>query len=191
VRRIGGNLMRAVDVRVIAATSLTPESAIRDAGLRRDLYYRLSLIHIHLGPLRERLHELPLLAASFIEQFAPERRVTIPEAEIHKLEEYDWPGNIRELRNVIERSLILQEGEEIFPSQILASPLSLPDRANRGEEDKADYAARRGVPTLDEVERGHILATLERFSRNYSRTADALGISLSTLKRKLKEYGQR
>lgn len=191
VRRIGGNLLRDIDVRVIAATSLEPERAIRDAGLRRDLYYRLSIIHIHLEPLRERINELPILADFFIKQFAPDRKVAIPEVELRKLEDYDWPGNVRELRNVIERSLILQEGEEIFPSQILAAPLAFIGRVTDDDEEEGDYPPKRSVPTLDEIERNHILSTLERFSRNYSRTADALGISLSTLKRKLKEYGQR
>jgi DNA-binding NtrC family response regulator len=117
IKRIGGHTEREVNVRVIAATNAEPERSIKDGSFRRDLFYRLSVIRIHLLPLRERRGDIPYLCRHFIEQFAPGRGINISETEIALLQSYDFPGNVRELRNIIERSLILQDGQQIYPSR--------------------------------------------------------------------------
>jgi len=184
VKRVGGEVVRFVNVRIIAATNLETERAMREGRFRRDLYYRLGVIHIHISPLKERRKDIALLCRFFAQKIAPGRDVFIPDSEIESLMDYDWPGNVRELKNVIERSLILQEGSTIYPSNLLntskrpASKIS--DSHSHAEE----------VLLLEEVERRHILKTLKQFSNNYTHTAKALGVSLSTLKRKLKEYEQ-
>jgi DNA-binding NtrC family response regulator len=182
VKRVGGEVVRSVNVRIIAATNLETEQAMQEGRFRRDLYYRLSVVHIHLKPLKERRQDIPLLCRFFVQKIAPGRDVFIPSSEIELLMEYDWPGNVRELKNVIERCLILQEGSTMYPSHLLTT--------SRVPVSKMCYtpSAFEDVLLLEEVERRHILKTLKQLSNNYTHTAKALGVSLSTLKRKLKEY---
>lgn len=184
VKRVGGDVVRSVDVRIIAATNIDPEQAIRENRFRRDLYYRLGVIHIHLIPLRERRQDIHNLVKFFIRKFAPGRDVHLPHTEIEPLTQYDWPGNVRELKNVIERSLILQEGPLLYPSKLLnlSAGSILGNATQHSDEDEQ-------IIFLEEIERRHIVKTLKRLDNNYSRTAKALGISLSTLKRKLQSYG--
>jgi DNA-binding NtrC family response regulator len=185
LKRVGGDIVRSVDVRIIAATNLDPERAIEERRFRRDLYYRLGVIHIHLKPLKERRQDIPELARFFTQKFAPGRNIVLPDPEIESLIQYDWPGNVRELKNVIERCLILQEGSTVRPSSLLITP------ARREQEAAATRPVSHDTLLLDEVERRHILNTLEQCFNNYTRTAIALGVSLSTLKRKLKKYEYR
>ncbi len=180
VRRIGGAAERAVNVRIVAATKIDLEEAVRDGRFREDLLFRLSVIRIHLPPLRERRQDLPALCDHFVRKIAKGREIRIPEEEMDRLCAYDWPGNVRELGNIIERAIILQRGPEIRPSGLLGVPKSaLPSPAPAGG----------GVLTLEDLQKRHIGDALREFSGNYTRTARALGISLSTLKRKVKEYG--
>ena len=120
-RRLGGRVEQEVDVRVIAATNVNPQLALRDGRLREDLYYRLNVFSIELPPLRDRKQDLPLLIQSFIEEFNVRDhrsvRALTPEA-MRLLSDYDWPGNVRELRNVIERATILARGEYIEPEHL-------------------------------------------------------------------------
>lgn len=182
VKRVGGEVVRSVNVRIIAATNLETEQAMQEGRFRRDLYYRLSVVHIHLKPLRERPQDIALLCRFFAQRIAPGRDVFIPGSEIELLMEYDWPGNVRELKNVIERCLILQEGATLYPSHLLTTS-KLPTS-------KISYipSVSEDILLLEEVERRHILKTLKQLFNNYTHTAKALGVSLSTLKRKLKEY---
>jgi len=180
IRRLGSEVQRTVSVRVLAATNVDPERAVAAGTFRRDLYYRLNVIHIHLPPLRERLDDLPALCRHFIATLAPGRAVDIPEDEIARLAEYTFPGNVRELRNLIERSLILHDGQYIFPCRLIFNP------AAASQPHPAEPLRR-----LADVERQHILAVFERCGRNLTATAQALDISLSTLRRKLTEYGVR
>jgi len=180
IRRLGSEVQRTVSVRVLAATNVDPERAVAAGTFRRDLYYRLNVIHIHLPPLRERLDDLPALCRHFIATLAPGRAVDIPEDEIARLAEYAFPGNVRELRNLIERSLILHDGPYIFPSRLIFNPAAA----------SQPYPS-EPLQRLADVERQHILAVFERCSRNLTATAQALDISLSTLRRKLTEYGVR
>jgi DNA-binding NtrC family response regulator len=183
IRRIGGESMKSVDVRIIAATNTDLEGAIEKRTFREDLYYRLSVIRIHIPPLRDRREDIPELCEYFIHTMAHGRYANLPDSEVARLKEYEWPGNVRELKNVLERSLILHKGSELRPSEFLnggrkpSSTTSVtPSRGN-------------GNSSLAEVEKKHIRHVLNTCSGNYTRTAQALGISLSTLKRKVKRYG--
>ncbi|MBC7796650.1 MAG: sigma-54-dependent Fis family transcriptional regulator [Pyrinomonadaceae bacterium] len=179
IRRIGGEQFRAVNVRIIAATNAEPEKAIAEKRFRQDLFYRLSVIQIHLKPLREQRASIPVLAKHFIEQLAPNRSVEISAAELDFLQSYDFRGNVRELRNIVERSLIMGAGREIFPSQIV------------DYKPQAAFVETNQNMTLAESEKQIILNKFNFNNNNLARTAIALDISLSTLKRKLREYGMR
>ena len=184
IKRIGGDSTRHINVRFIAATSVDLEEAIRDRKFRNDLYYRLNVIKIHIPPLRERQDDIPELCTYLVRRFVGDKRIIISEAEIERLKAYAWPGNVRELRNILERAIILQKGPEISPSELISSP---PYQAVSGSVlsgSDVHYSAIK----LDEMERDHIISALKQFAGNFTKTAQALGISLSTLKRKIKNY---
>lgn len=183
IRRIGGESIKPVDVRIIAASNADLENAVGKGTFREDLYYRLSVIRIHIPPLRDRREDIPELCGYFINTMAHARHVNLPDSEVVRLMEYEWPGNVRELKNVLERSFILHKGSELRPSEFLNGGLkssSTPSITSPGGNGKSSLA---------EVERRHIRHVLQSCSGNYTRTARALGISLSTLKRKVKRYG--
>jgi transcriptional regulator with PAS, ATPase and Fis domain len=183
IRRIGGESVRPVDVRILAATNTEIEKAVANGTFREDLYYRLNVVRIHLPPLRERLQDIPDLSHFFVGQIAPDQSITVPDSEMERLQQYDWPGNIRELRNIIERAIILREGSVLRPSALLTGiqNLTIPPRPSSPDEPS--------LLSLSEVEEKHIRETLRRLSDNHTRAAKALGISRSTLKRKIKTYG--
>ena len=180
IRRVGGESIRPINVRIIAASNINLEDAVIKKTFRNDLYFRLSVIRIHIPPLRERPQDIPELCSFFIRKMTKDHRVTLPQSELVKLKSYNWPGNVRELKNIIERSLIIQKGKSLKPSELLltGSPLHNPF-ALSGENE---------IETLEEMEKNHIRYVLNHFSGNYTRSARALGISLSTLKRKVKQY---
>ncbi|MBA4372206.1 MAG: DNA-binding response regulator [Thermodesulfovibrio sp.] len=190
IRRLGGDSVRAVAVRIIAATSVDLEEAIRQKQFRGDLYYRLSVIKIHMPPLRERRGDIPLLCDYLVGKYAKKKTVELPSDEYEKLMSYDWPGNVRELRNIIERASILQQGQEMRPS-VLISFRQRPNKDTNSLSSCAAPAAHAAAAPLrlDELEKQQIGTALEQFSWNYTKAAQALGISLSTLKRKIKSYG--
>jgi DNA-binding NtrC family response regulator len=178
--RVGGQTVRKVDVRIIAATNIDMRQAIREKRFREDLYYRLALMKIHLPPLRDRRQDIPDLCRYFLRTTIIDSDVVLGEGEIGRLQAYHWPGNVRELKNVMERSIILQQGGTIHPSRLLETPaapaaVSWPPAA---------------VDTLAAVEKRHILAILGRCNHNHSQAARLLGISRSTLLRKLSQMGQ-
>jgi DNA-binding NtrC family response regulator len=185
IKRIGGEAIRHINVRVIAATSLDLKEAIRNKKFRDDLYYRLNVIKIHIPPLRERRDDIPELCSYLVRRFVGEKRITISHKEIERLKAYEWPGNVRELRNILERAIILQKGPEITPSALLSNPE--PSRAVSGPLPSGSVLHGSDIK-LNEMERAHITSALEQLSGNYSKTAKALGISLSTLKRKIRNY---
>jgi DNA-binding NtrC family response regulator len=184
-RRLGGAVLFRAQVRVIAATSVDLGKAMRNRKFREDLYYRLGVIKVHLPPLRDRKDDLPALCDFLISKVAKGRRVRLDAGEAEKLMQYAWPGNVRELRNVLERALILQQGPEIQPSEFLGISAVKEDLLQKSRE---GVTAKGESATLEESEKGHILSALKEHAGNYSRTARAIGISLSTLKRKLKKY---
>jgi DNA-binding NtrC family response regulator len=180
-RRLGGRQEQSVDVRVIAATNVNPLDASRSGKLREDLYYRLNVFNIELPPLRDRKEDIPLLVQSFLNEFNRVNNKAVRAVEqdaMYVLEHYPWPGNIRELRNVIERATILAESEFV---EVKHLPPSL---VAKGEESLPTLTIAPGT-TVDEAERRLILLTLEHCRNNKTRAAEVLGISLKTLHNKL------
>ncbi|MCO5171519.1 MAG: sigma-54 dependent transcriptional regulator [Planctomycetes bacterium] len=190
VRPIGQNRSVRVDTRVVAATNRDLHGMMRQGRFREDLYYRLNVLPIELPALRERRDDVPRLAQHFVERFA--RRLGRPVSEINKravllLKSYDWPGNIRELENLIERGVMLCRGNELRPEHLLM-PGAGPPPAEAPRAPSAGAGVGDAI-TLAELERLHILAVLKREGGNQKRAAAVLDISKSTLWRKLKEYG--
>jgi transcriptional regulator with PAS, ATPase and Fis domain len=165
-------------VRVIAATNADPERGIAAGTFRRDLFYRLSVIQIHVPPLRDRPTDVPALCEHFLTMFRPGRRVRLADGERERLMGYHWPGNVRELRNVCERCVIVQDDDVLRPSALLGNASAGPP---------ASRPASPLVP-LSDIERAHITGVLSALDFNQTRAAGALGISISTLRRKLREY---
>lgn len=185
VRRLGSERSRAVDVRIIAATNQPPPDATADGKLRRDLFYRLNVISIALPPLRERRDDIPLLCERLLAELAPGRRAQVAPDDFPFLMQYAFPGNVRELRNILERCLILEDGPWLHPSRLIE-----PAETHRPAPQPASAAAEEVIRPLETVVREHILAAYARHAGNLTRTAQALGVSLSTLRRKLAEYGR-
>jgi two-component system response regulator HydG len=184
--RLGGAKTLRVDVRVIAATHRNLEAMVEQGSFRKDLYFRLSVVPVHLPPLRERREDIPLLAEHFLRKCAETNRKAVtgfrPET-LALLVRHDWPGNIRELENTVERAVILCPGE-----QISAQDLPAQIRRLAGDSATARPFPGPGV-TLRDAEKELILATLEKTEGNRTRAAETLGISRQTLLNKLKEYG--
>ncbi len=184
-RRLGGKSEIFADVRLISATNREPHNAMADGKLREDLYYRLNVFHIHLPPLRDRADDIPLIATTLIEKLNKKHgtRVThLDSATVEALKAQRWDGNVRELRNVIERALILA-GE----GPILRSHLYLPARASEPAPASHGLGIQVGM-SIDEAERVLIEATLNQTKNNKTRAATTLGISAKTLHAKLKQY---
>lgn len=178
-RTLGGRQARRTDVRVIAATNADIDERVAAKQFRADLFYRLNVVRIALPPLRERVGDLPGLCEDLLARLTP--GATPPPLgphELARLAAYPWPGNVRELRNVLERSLILHR-EVLRPSEFLA-PGSLPPQRDALFPDDGED------PTLEQMERRLMQRALVRSQGNLSEAARALGISLSTLKRRVK-----
>lgn len=181
VRRVGGRRTVPVDVRIIATTNRPLESAIREKRFREDLYYRLAVVTLHIPPLRRRPEDIPELAAAFIQRFS-NAPLTIPPGHLARLQAYPWHGNIRELRNVIERAVLLRRGDTIFPADLLFGARS-GEVTPPAPESPVPPAANQ---TLDAVVDQHIHRVMAQTDGNKTQAAIRLGISLSTLKRRLK-----
>jgi DNA-binding NtrC family response regulator len=193
VRRLGGKSEILVDVRVIASTNKVLEEALKKGELREDLYYRLNVFHIALPPLRERMDDLPVLAEALLRDLNKKhgtRVVDMMPDVLEQLERYSWPGNIRELRNALERAVILAgEGTisiEHLPSNFSTSAALIAKHDSDG--DPTQVRLRVGT-TISEAEKVLIQRTLVHTKNNKTRAAEILGISLKTLHNKLKEYG--
>jgi DNA-binding NtrC family response regulator len=176
--RIGGQTVRKVDVRIIAATNIDMRQAIREKRFREDLYYRLALMKIHLPPLRERRQDIPELCRFFLRTTTRDGSVNLEDEEVGRLMAYNWPGNVRGLKNVVERSIILRRGSAIHPSRLLELPAVAP----------LQEVAAPSIDSLFEVEKRHILSVLDHCRDNHSQAARLLGISRSTLLRKLSQF---
>ena len=189
VRRLGAKTEIKVDARVIAATNQDPVEAMRAERFREDLFYRLNVVHIELPPLRDRRQDIPLLIQAFVEEFGAKygkRILSVDEAARQALMAQTWPGNIRELRNTIERAAIVCDGELIRPEHL---PVPIPAaRASWRDAESPDSVAFPIGTSLDEVEKGVILRTLAAHGNNKTLTAQILGISLKTLHNKLRRY---
>ena len=209
--RVGGNRTISVDVRVVAATNRKLEQSVEKNEFRQDLYFRLNVVPIHAPPLREREGDVELLAESFTQRFIRSHGVPVKGLTPHALQAlstHDWPGNIRELQNVIERAVILcGEDGYIHPEQL---GLTAPPQAGAGDSpsvnqegtsetaespNKSQMALKavekecsNDLMTLAELEKHHIVSALQQNDGNRTRTAEVLGINIRTLRNKLKEY---
>lgn len=180
IRRVGGESTIPVDVRLMATTNADLEQAVAAKRFRADLYYRLSVIRFLVPPLRQRNEDIPLLVGHFLKSFNRGDTALEP-GELEALSQYGWPGNIRELRNIIERSLLLHHEGKFRPSDLITPN----GQAALGPGEVA--AGPGGVlKPLEELEKQHIMNALRKYGGNKSQAAKALGISLSTLKRKVK-----
>jgi len=183
-RRVGGGKTEIqVDVRVVAATNRVPSEALAQGQLREDLFYRLNVFAIALPPLRDRKEDIPLLVRTFVEEFNRQDnrqvRGLTPEAE-RALEQYRWPGNVREVRNVVQRAVVLG-GTGLMDVE------HLPENVIRTVAPSAPAAT--GVTPIREMEREMIMRALEETGQDKRRAAAMLGISLKTLYNKLAKYG--
>jgi DNA-binding NtrC family response regulator len=195
-RRLGGRQELQVDVRVVAATNANPFEAVQNGKLREDLYYRLNVFAIEIPPLRERREDIPLLVQSFLQEFNQRngRHVRTLDPEVLRVfERYHWPGNIRELRNVIERATIVASGEfvtlehlppHLVHARVAAGPPASKEPASGAAPDEPSVTLTPGT-TVDEAETRLIGITLAHTRNNKTRAAEILGISLKTLHNKL------
>ena len=168
--RLGGTRKISVDARVIAATNQDLEQAMAGGNFRRDLYYRLAQVRIHVPPLRERPDDIRPLARFFLEKQEP--RLQLSEHALDALERYAWPGNVRELRNVVVQAAVMADGDVIESGDLPFLVQSAPPKP----------------VTLDDMERAMILKVMTDTGGQQQQTAEILGISLRTLSRKLKAY---
>jgi Nif-specific regulatory protein len=184
--RVGGSTPIRVNVRVVAATNQPLEEGIQNGKFRRDLFYRLQVIEMRVPPLRDRREDINLLADHFLKRFVREtgRKIRgFSAGAMKKMEEYHWPGNVRELRNVVERAVALSNGPILDSADIWLSSLE----AATPEPLPYLAPAYQALP-LEEVEKQHILRTLEHTDWNKSQAATILNIERSTLDRKIKAY---
>jgi two-component system response regulator PilR (NtrC family) len=192
VRRVGDTKDIKVDVRLIAASNRDLGKAVADGVLREDLYYRLNVIPIHMPPLRDRLEDIPLLVSHFVARIGGDTGKSVrgitPEA-LGILERYHWPGNIRELENIVERAIVLGNGELLVPE---ALPVQL--RAPRDEQAVSVEIPPEGMDlegTLSRLEHRYIRLALERSGWLQVRAAELLGLSFRQFRYKLQKHGLR
>ena len=185
VTPVGSNKEIEVDVRIIAATNRNLEGLVSEGKFRDDLFYRLNVVSIRLPPLRERREDIPILVRAFIDELAaanerPVRDVS-PEA-LTQLQGYEWPGNVRQLRNVLENVVVTTMGEVIEPQH-------LPDPVRAARPSPLTAAIARHGLRLNELEKEAVRLALEKTNGNRSQASELLGISVRTLQRKISEYG--
>jgi two-component system nitrogen regulation response regulator NtrX len=192
--RVGGTRVVKVDVRVVSATARDLMTEIAEGRFREDLYYRLNVVPVVIPPLTERREDIPVLVEHFVAHYASERRVPTPEVAadaIVALQSYEWPGNVRQLRNVVERTVILAPGDRIgridldlLPPEVLGKPGEMGNGVGAN--------AIMGAPlkeARETFEREYLKIQIRRFSGNISRTASFIGMERSALHRKLKLLG--
>lgn len=192
VMPVGGNAAIKVEARVIAASNRDLDELCDQGAFRRDLFYRLNVINIHVPPLRERRDDIPLLVEHLLHKHTPDGQPSsvVEDDALELLNSYAWPGNVRELENVIERAITLNRSGRITPEDLPARVRSnQPAEINneRKEDDLADLFA--GMPSLEEVERRYLLHVLEATGGNRSRAAEIIGISRRTIYRMAARFG--
>jgi len=179
ISKVGSHRVITVDVRIIAATNKDLTKAIKDGTFREDLFYRLNVVLLQMPPLRERKGDIPLLVNHFLDKYNSRLRKHIrgisPEA-LDLLVEHDWPGNVRELENTMERLVVLSNGPYLEPADLVFAGTALSPSSQSSSQ------------LLRDLERDHILETLQRFDGHKSETARALGIDRKTLREKLRRY---
>jgi DNA-binding NtrC family response regulator len=166
-------------VRVLSATNIDLHQALEQGSFRQDLLFRLNTVEIHLPPLRDRREDIPLLAQRFLQQHAEHYRKSVTGfdgAAMDALQDYSWPGNIRELNHVAERAVLMAQGDYVRATEL-------------GLKQEREGARRIEEMSLEEVESFLIRKALARFGGNVNQAADALGLSRSALYRRLQKYG--
>ncbi len=192
--RVGGQRPVKVDVRVLSATSRNLADEIAGARFREDLYYRLNVVPVRIPALRERREDIPELVNHFLARFAAEKRIQTPELSkeaMAALQAHDWPGNVRQLRNIIERTLILTPGDRVGCIEVDLLPQEIIDSQGSAGLGGASMAI-MGSPlreARESFEREYLKIQIRRFSGNISRTASFIGMERSALHRKLKALG--
>jgi transcriptional regulator with PAS, ATPase and Fis domain len=188
VRPVGSNENVDVDVRVIAATNRDLEAAYREGTFRKDLYFRLNVVTVHLPPLRDRRSDIPMLVHHFLDRYAKGTPLQVTAGAMKSLLHYDWPGNVRELENCIARAVALGDRDR---QTIDVSDLPPTIRSEHPEEaggGSAQDAASLSTTALAEMERMTILRVFEQANGDKALAGKMLGISRATLYRKLKRY---
>jgi len=178
---LGAPSPRKSDFRLVAATNANLEASIKQGSFREDLYYRLNVFRVHVPPLREHKEDIKSLAISFAQKFAGEP-VRLSAHALLALEAFDWPGNVRQLRNVVERATIVARGDVIVPEHIPA------EIRCRMEEDGASHES-VAFPSMEDTQKAAILNALEQCGGNRTHAARLLGISRKTILNRLKAYG--
>jgi two-component system response regulator AtoC len=191
IQRLGSNRTIALDIRVVAASNRDPEDAIRAGKLREDLHYRLNVIALTLPPLRERLDDVPMLIAHFVEKFGG-RAAPLPAALLRRLEAYGWPGNVRELENFVERATILSSGDAVDLERFVPFASEPGAGAALHASPVATESTSLGLePAVAELETRLIDEALVRTDGNKAKAAALLGISERALWYKLKKHRSR
>ena len=197
IDRVGGTKPVKVNLRIVATSNRDLQAEAKKGTFREDLYFRLNVINIHLPPLRDRKEDISPIADFFIEKYTkangtPERKLSA--AALEKLSRYSWPGNVRELENIIHRAVLLATGPDIAPEAITLPNLpaektaagETPKAHDTGGANKSELVGR----TVESVERELILDTLNYCLGNRTHAANILGISIRTMRNKLKQYGE-
>jgi transcriptional regulator with GAF, ATPase, and Fis domain len=203
IKRVGGDKVIPVDVRVVAATNRDLRQMVNEGTFREDLYYRLSVVQVELPSLRERPEDVPLLVDSFLDEFTkrnfpddPSKQFTVAEDAMGKLKSYPWPGNVRELKNTVERGASLADGAELTVRDLLPSSQKTPAQPLPGgtaeqfvEEDVPFKEAKQKV--LDTFEAAYLKCLLDKHAHNVTRSAQAAGLTRYHLRELAKRYGIR
>lgn len=185
VRPVGSNERETVDVRVVAATNRDLEAAYRAGTFRKDLYFRLNVVTVHVPPLRDRRSDIPVLVHHFLDRYAKGSQIHVTPAAMKSLLQYDWPGNVRELENCIARAVTLGDGLTIDVADL--PPAIRSEQAESGTPRKAETSS-LSTTALAEMERVTILRVFEQAHGDKALAGKMLGISRATLYRKLKRY---
>ncbi|CAA7601258.1 RNA polymerase sigma factor 54 interaction domain protein [Acididesulfobacillus acetoxydans] len=181
--RLGGTAPLRLEARILAATNRSLEEMMKRGSFRRDLYFRLNVISLRIPPLRQRPEDIPAITEFLMQQFAFQYGKPAPRlspAALNVLMEYDWPGNLRELRNVVERAVILSEGDTILPADLALPP---PD------ETGPPHFSPASAPDREDPEKQRLLQALSQAKGNKSQAARILGITRATLYSRLQRYG--
>jgi two-component system nitrogen regulation response regulator NtrX len=192
--RVGGQRAVKVDVRVLSGTSRNLQDEIAAGRFREDLFYRLNVVPVRLPPLRERREDIPELVSHFLARFASDRRMnspTISAEAVAALQAHEWPGNVRQLRNIIERTIILAPGDRLSRIDVDLLPPEILENQGVAAGSSATMAI-MGSPlreARESFEREYLKIQIRRFSGNISRTASFIGMERSALHRKLKALG--